>query len=70
MNQPDFDELIESVRERGRILRGEVAPSREFSCTPEDVQSLTTALPVAVTARVAAKGPAPVPSLSPRLVRH
>lgn len=35
MNPKDFEELVESVREGGRILRGEVKPSREFSFTPE-----------------------------------
>jgi len=40
MNEADFDELLESVREAGRILRDEAAPSREFSFTSEDVQAL------------------------------
>ena len=40
MRQKDFEELIESVREGGRILRGEAAPSRELSFTPEDVQGI------------------------------
>jgi putative transcriptional regulator len=40
VKQHDFDELLKSVREGGRILRGEVAPSREFSFTPEDVQAI------------------------------
>jgi putative transcriptional regulator len=40
MKQKDFDELIESVREGGRILRGEAKPSREFSFTPDDVQAI------------------------------
>jgi putative transcriptional regulator len=40
MRQKDFEELIESVREAGRILRGESKPSREFSFTPEDVQAI------------------------------
>ncbi|HEV7425296.1 MAG TPA: hypothetical protein VGQ46_02935 [Thermoanaerobaculia bacterium] len=30
MKEADFDELIESVREAGRILRGEAEPSREL----------------------------------------
>jgi hypothetical protein len=34
MNAKDFDELIESVHEGGRILRGEAKPSREFRFTP------------------------------------
>jgi len=40
MKQGDFDELLESVREAGKILRGEAEPSREFSFTAEDVQSI------------------------------
>jgi putative transcriptional regulator len=40
MKKEDFDELIESVREAGRILRGEAKPSREFVFTPEDVQAI------------------------------
>jgi putative transcriptional regulator len=40
MKQKDFDELVESVREAGRILRGEAKPSREFVFTPEDVQAI------------------------------
>jgi putative transcriptional regulator len=40
MKQNDFDELIDSVREAGRILRGESKASREFSFTPEDVQTI------------------------------
>jgi len=40
MRQKDFDELIESVREAGKILRGEAKPSREFTFTPEDVQAI------------------------------
>lgn len=40
MKRENFEELIESVREGGRILRGEAEPSREFSFTPEDVQSI------------------------------
>jgi putative transcriptional regulator len=40
MKSEEFDELIESVREAGRILRGEAKPSREFTFTPDDVQSI------------------------------
>jgi hypothetical protein len=45
MKQTDFDELIESVREAGRILRGEAAPSREFSLSAEDVMGAGTPAP-------------------------
>jgi hypothetical protein len=37
MEQNDFDELIESVREAGRILRDEAEPSRQFSLDDEDM---------------------------------
>lgn len=40
MKQNDFDELMESVREAGKILRGEMKPSREFSFSAEDVQAI------------------------------
>lgn len=40
MKKEAFDELLESVREAGKILRGEVKPSREFTYTPEDVQAI------------------------------
>ena len=40
MKAKEFDELIESVREGGRILRGEAKPSREFIFTPEDVPAI------------------------------
>lgn len=35
-----FDELLESVREGGAILRGEGVPSRSFSFEGPDVRSL------------------------------
>ena len=40
MKKDDFDELLASVREAGKILRGEAKPSREFVFTPEDVQAI------------------------------
>jgi putative transcriptional regulator len=40
MKRENFEELLDSVREAGRILRGEAKPSREFVFTPEDVQSI------------------------------
>ena len=40
MRQENFEELLESVRQAGRILRGEAKPSREFSYSPEDVQAI------------------------------
>lgn len=35
-----FNELLESVKEGGAILRGERKPSREFTFEPIDVQSI------------------------------
>jgi putative transcriptional regulator len=40
MKKRDFEELLESVREAGRILRGEAKPSREFVFTAEDVRAI------------------------------
>jgi predicted metalloprotease with PDZ domain len=40
MKAKDFEELVDSVREAGRILRGEAKPSREFSFSPEDARAL------------------------------
>ena len=40
MRQENFEELLESVRQAGRILRGEAKPSREFSYSPEDVRAI------------------------------
>jgi hypothetical protein len=40
MNPKDCDELIESVREAGRIHRGQAKPSRKFVFKPEDVQAI------------------------------
>jgi len=48
MNSKEFDELIESVREGGRILRGEAKASREFVSTPEDVLEIAAENPKAV----------------------
>jgi hypothetical protein len=40
LKNQDFDELIESVREAGQILRGEAKPSRELTVAPEDVRAV------------------------------
>lgn len=40
MKKEMFDELLESVREGGEILRGERAPSRLFQFEDPDVRSL------------------------------
>ena len=33
-----FTELVESVREAGAVLRGEIEPSRVFEVKPPDVK--------------------------------
>jgi putative transcriptional regulator len=40
MKEKDFEELVDSVREAGRILRGEARPSREFTFSAQDVQAI------------------------------
>jgi putative transcriptional regulator len=37
-----FDELVASVREAGKILRGEASPSRSFLVDPPNVRSIRT----------------------------
>jgi putative transcriptional regulator len=44
MKKEDFDELVESVREGGRILRGEAKPSRQFTYSADDVRAIRTKL--------------------------
>jgi len=40
MNEKLFDELLQSVREGGEILRGKAAPSRAFKVTGADVKRI------------------------------
>jgi putative transcriptional regulator len=40
MRKELFDDLLESVREAGAILRGEKAPSRVFEYTPLDIKAI------------------------------
>ena len=40
MDKQMFDELIESVREAGKIHRGEKSATRTFSFAPLDVKKL------------------------------
>jgi len=40
MKNEFFDELVESIKEAGKIYRGEIKPSREFIFEPEDVRSI------------------------------
>ncbi len=40
MNEKSFNELLESVREGGAILRGEKTPSRSFTLDAPDVKEI------------------------------
>jgi putative transcriptional regulator len=40
MKKALFDELTQSIREGGRIRRGEQTPSRRFTFTPKDVRAI------------------------------
>jgi putative transcriptional regulator len=40
MKQDDFDELVASVREAGKIARGESQPSRRFEFEPVDIKKI------------------------------
>ena len=40
MNDSDFEQLIASVKEAGRIKRGEIEPARTFQLKPEDVKAI------------------------------
>jgi putative transcriptional regulator len=40
MRKKDFDELVSSVRQAGRIRRGEEAPSRVAEVPPVDVKAV------------------------------
>jgi putative transcriptional regulator len=36
----DFNDLVKSIKQAGRIDRGESRPSREFTFLPEDVRAI------------------------------
>jgi putative transcriptional regulator len=40
MKKKEFDQLIESVREAGKIKRGRIAPSRRIVFKPADVRKI------------------------------
>ncbi|HYI09060.1 MAG TPA: NadS family protein [Thermoanaerobaculia bacterium] len=40
MKNEFFDELVESIKEAGRIHRGEIKPSREFIFEAQDVRHI------------------------------
>ncbi len=44
MKNKDFQELVGSIKQAGRIHRGQAKPSRQFSYKPEDVRAIRTRL--------------------------
>lgn len=40
MKESDFELLLESVKEAGQIMRGEIEPARTFQLKPEDVKAI------------------------------
>lgn len=44
MKKADFDELIKSVREAGKVKRGEATPSRSFEFQPDDIRQIRSDL--------------------------
>jgi hypothetical protein len=46
-----FDDLVESIREAGRIHRGEIPPSRKFVFEPMDIKAIRKGKSSKVTRR-------------------
>lgn len=44
MKDSDFEQLVESVRQAGRIRRGEIEPARKFEVRAEDVRAIRAKL--------------------------
>ena len=44
MKTQNFDNLIESVKQAGKIKRGEMKPSRTFVFNPADIKSIRSKL--------------------------
>jgi len=44
MNKRDFDRLVASVKQAGRIRRGRTKPGRTFDFAPQDVKRIREAL--------------------------
>ena len=56
MNAKLFDELLQSVRESGGILRGKVRPSRAFKVTSTDVRRIRASYKLSQDAFAAVMG--------------
>ncbi len=44
MKQQDFDELVKSVRQAGKIKRGQMTASRQFAFQPDDIREIRAKL--------------------------
>jgi putative transcriptional regulator len=44
MKKQDFDKLVESVKQAGKIRRGEMKPSRTFKFRPADIKAIRVRL--------------------------
>ena len=44
MRQEDFEDLVTSIKQAGRIRRGEMKPSRVFEFAPADVRAIRARL--------------------------
>ena len=40
MKKKDFDNLVESIRQAGKIRRGEMKPGRTFQFNPADIKAI------------------------------
>lgn len=40
MEKDKFDQLVESIKQAGKIKRGELKPAREFHFTPTDIKEI------------------------------
>lgn len=59
MNEQMFFELLESIREGGAILRGEMQPSRAFHLEPLDIKQIRTGFKLTQTQFAALLGISP-----------
>jgi putative transcriptional regulator len=44
MKKQDFDNLLESIKQAGKIRRGEMKPGRIFTFNPADIKSIRSKL--------------------------
>ncbi len=44
MKEQDFDNLVESIKQAGKIRRGEMKPGRTFTFSPADIRAIRSKL--------------------------